>query len=79
MGAAQAQNRFPQAQAGYGVMVPPGMYPPGMMPPGMVVPGFVDPDAAPTWLKILAFTTVVSAVAVLAVFGWMIGRYLQGT
>ncbi len=33
-----------------------------------------DPDAAPTWLQAIAISTVVSAVTVLGVLGWMVLR-----
>ena len=33
---------------------------------------FVDPDAAPVWLKAMAVSSVVSALTVLGVLGWMI-------
>jgi len=36
----------------------------------------VDVDAAPGWLKALAFTTVASAVLVLAVLGWLVSQRL---
>jgi uncharacterized protein with LGFP repeats len=33
---------------------------------------FVDPDAAPVWLKALALSSVVSALTVLGVLGWLL-------
>lgn len=34
----------------------------------------IDPDAAPLWLKAVALSTVVSALTVLGVLGWMVAR-----
>ncbi|PIE05521.1 MAG: hypothetical protein CSA75_04315 [Sorangium cellulosum] len=36
--------------------------------------GMVDPDAAPVWLKAIALSSVVSAITVLGVLGWMISK-----
>lgn len=51
-----------QGQTGSGMMTPTGI------PMGT----FVDPDAAPVWLKAVALSSVVSAVTVLGVLGWML-------
>ncbi len=47
-----------------------------MTPTGTPMATFVDPDAAPVWLKALALSSVVSALTVLGVLGWMLsGRF----
>lgn len=61
---------------------PPAQFIPGqtgsglMTPTGTPMATFVDPDAAPVWLKALALSSVVSALTVLGVLGWMLsGRF----
>jgi len=50
----------------------------GQTGPGVATPAgdpmatFVDPDAAPVWLKAVALSSVVSALTVLGVLGWML-------
>jgi hypothetical protein len=39
-------------------------------------PVLADPDAAPGWMKALAFATVASALLVLAVLGWLVSQRL---
>lgn len=51
-----------QGQTGSGMMTPTGI------PMG----AFADPDAAPVWLKAVALSSVVSAITVLGVLGWML-------
>ncbi len=45
-----------------------------MAPAYAPTPPPVDPDAAPLWLKAIALSTVVSALTVLAVLGWMVAH-----
>lgn len=45
-------------------------------PPGDPMATYVDPDAAPVWLKALALSSVVSALTVLGVLGWMLSTRL---
>jgi hypothetical protein len=50
---------------------------------GMITPtghpvGAMDPDAAPVWLKAFALSSVVSALVVLVVLGWMLFTRFSG-
>jgi hypothetical protein len=66
LSSAQPPAQFIPGQTGSGLMTP----------TGTPMATFVDPDAAPVWLKALALSSVVSAITVLGVLGWMLsGRF----
>jgi len=46
--------------------------PGAVTPPGEPIVTYVDPDAAPVWLKAIALSSVVSALTVLGVLGYML-------